>query len=147
MISSRKIEDLHPQVAAMCKEFLARCKAANIDVLVTCTYRDNEAQAALFEQGRTKPGARVTNARPGQSYHNWRLAFDVVPVRNGKLVWGTSGADGALWEQVGQIGESVGLEWAGRWTAFKELPHFQCKGLMELSDFQADGMPIGNPVA
>lgn len=137
MINSRKIEDLHPKVAAMCREFLERCDAADIDVLITSTYRDNESQAALFAQGRTKPGTRVTNARPGHSYHNWRVAFDVVPMRNGKPVWGTSGQDAKLWEQVGRIGEEVGLEWAGRWQSFKEFPHFQYTGGMMLADFQA----------
>ncbi len=137
MINSRKIEDLHPKVAAMCREFLERCEAADIDVLITSTYRDNESQAALFAQGRTKPGHRVTNARPGHSYHNWRVAFDVVPMRNGKPVWGTSGQDAKLWEQVGRIGEEVGLEWAGRWQSFKEFPHFQYTGGMMLADFQA----------
>jgi len=146
MINSRKIEDLHPQVAAMCRDFLARCNAAGIDVLITSTYRDNESQAALFAQGRTKPGPRVTNARPGRSFHNWRVAFDVVPLRNGKPVWGTSGEDGVMWQQVGKIGESVGLEWAGRWKTFREFPHFQFTGGLTLADFQA-GRTLGSAVA
>ncbi len=146
MINSRKIEDLHPHVAAKCRELLERCTDAGIDVLITSTYRDSDSQAALFAQGRTKPGPRVTNARPGHSYHNWRVAFDVVPMRNGKPVWGTSGEDGKLWEAVGQIGESIGLEWAGRWATFREFPHFQFTGGLTLADFQA-GKHINEGVA
>lgn len=137
MINSRKIEDLHPKVAAMCRDFLARCQAEGIDVLVTSTYRDHDSQAALYAQGRTAPGKVVTNARPGQSWHNWRVAFDVVPMRAGKPVWGTSGEDGKLWQRVGAIGEAVGLEWAGRWVKFRELAHFQYTGGLKLADFQA----------
>ena len=137
MINSRKVEDLHPKVAALCRKFLDLCDEAGIDVMLTSTYRDNESQAELYAQGRTKPGNKVTNAKPGQSFHNWRVAFDVVPLRNGKAVWGTSGEDGKLWQLLGEIGESIGLEWAGRWVSFKEYPHFQFTGGMKLADFQA----------
>lgn len=131
-MSSRKLTDLHPQMQPMVTRFLANARAAGIDLLVTCTYRSNEEQAALYAIGRTKPGRIVTNAKPGRSTHNntlngkpAALAVDVVPLRGGKPVWGTAGADGALWRQVGELGEKVGLEWAGRWTTFREYPHFQ----------------------
>lgn len=137
MINSRKVEDLHPQVAALCQALVQRCDDAGIDLLITSTYRDLEAQAALYAQGRTTPGPRVTNAQAGKSFHNWRVAFDLVPLRLGKPVWGTEGKDGALWQQIGQIGEALGLEWAGRWQRFKEYPHFQYTGGLTLADFQA----------
>lgn len=146
MINSRKIEDLHPLVAAKCRDFLAACTAAHIDVLITSTYRDSHSQAELYARGRTKPGTRVTNARPGESYHNWRVAFDVVPLRAGKPVWGVGGQDAILWERVGKIGESVGLEWAGRWTRFREFAHFQFTGGLRIADFQ-DGKHINKGVA
>lgn len=137
MINSRKLEDLHPKVKKMVEEFIKKCDENGIDLLVTSTYRDHESQNALYAQGRTAPGKKVTNAKGGQSWHNWRVAVDVVPLRNGKPVWGTSGADWELWEAVGNIGESVGLEWAGRWKTFKEYAHFQYTGGLTLADFQA----------
>jgi peptidoglycan L-alanyl-D-glutamate endopeptidase CwlK len=137
MINSRKIDDLHPKVAIMCKKFIAECDKQDIDILITSTYRDGESQTALYAQGRTKPGRIVTNAKAGQSWHNWKCAFDVVPLRNGKPVWGTMGKDLELWNKVGAIGESVGLEWAGRWKRFREFPHFQFTGGLTLADFQA----------
>ena len=138
MINSRDLEDLHPKVAAMAKELITRCQAEGIDLLVTSTYRDAEAQASLYAQGRTKPGKIVTNAKPGESFHNWWVAFDVVPLRHGKPVWNTTGSDGELWEQVGILGESVGLEWAGRWRKFREMPHFQFTGGLTLAEFEAE---------
>lgn len=137
MINSRDLSELTPDTRRKAQGFLAACKAAGIDLLVTSTYRDAESQAALYAQGRTAPGKIVTNAKPGQSWHNWRCALDVVPLRNGKPVWGTSGEDGKLWEQVGKLGEAAGLEWAGRWKSFKELAHFQNAQGLTLAQLQA----------
>ena len=111
------------------EKFLTRCKAAGLFVLVTCTARSAKDQAGLYAQGRTTPGAVVTWAKPGESLHETGRAFDVVPLRNGKPVWGTTGADLALWQQVGALGIACGLEWAGRWPAKRrEFPHFQFTG-------------------
>ena len=133
MVNSRNINDLHTKVTAMASEFINRCKAEGIDVLITSTYRDAESQNELYAQGRTKPGKKVTNAKAGQSYHNWRVAFDFVPVVNGKAQWN----DAELFTKCGEIAEGVGLEWAGRWVKFKELAHCQYTGGLSLKDFQA----------
>lgn len=150
MINSRNINDLLPQVAKKCFDFLTKCKEAGYDVRVTSTYRDFESQAELYAQGRTKPGKIVTKAKPGDSFHNWRVAFDVVPFRNGKPVWGTKGDgidldpsddhidDLELWQRIGAIGKSVGLEWAGDWVRFKEFPHFQYTQGKSLQDFKSN---------
>jgi peptidoglycan L-alanyl-D-glutamate endopeptidase CwlK len=137
MLNSRKIEDLLPKVAKMCEAFLAKCKVAGIDVLVTSTFRDYESQQALYNQGRTTPGKKVTNAPAGYSWHNFRCAFDVVPLRNGKPVWGTTGADLKLWKAIGAIGESVGLEWGGNWEGFLDYPHFQYDSGLTLAELRA----------
>lgn len=133
MVNSRSMTDLNPKVAAMCSEFINRCKAQGIDVIITSTYRDGASQDALYAQGRTTAGKKVTNARAGQSYHNWRVAFDFVPIVNGKAVWN----DDALWTKCGEIAEGIGLEWAGRWVKFKEMAHCQYTGGLSLADFQA----------
>ena len=143
MINSRSISELHPACKIRAEKLIELAKQNGIDLLVTSTYRDLESQAALFAQGRTKPGKIVTNARPGQSWHNWRCAFDVVPIRNGKPVWGTTGPDGDLWRKIGELGESVGLEWAGRWTGkLREFAHFQYTGGLTLADLQSGKVPL-----
>lgn len=133
MINSRSLSDLNPKVAAMCSEFINRCKAEGIDVIITSTYRDAESQNKLYAQGRTEPGRKVTNAKAGQSYHNWRVAFDFCPIVNGKCQWN----DAALFIRCGEIAEGVGLEWAGRWKKFNEMAHCQYTGGLSLADFQA----------
>lgn len=136
MINSRDINDLHPKVKEMAEAMLALCKDNGIDIILTSTYRDIESQNTLYAQGRTSPGKKVTNAKGGQSMHNWRVAFDVVPIVNGKAVWN----DDNLWNRVGEIGESVGLEWGGRWSKFIDKPHLQFTQGLTLADFNAGKM-------
>ena len=133
MINSRSLDDLHPKVKPLCVAFIEKCKALGIDVLITSTYRDAESQNALYAQGRTLPGKKVTNASAGKSYHNYKVAFDFAPIVNGKVMWD----DAALFTRCGEIAESVGLEWAGRWIKFKELAHCQYTNGLKLVDFQA----------
>lgn len=133
MINSRDIEDLHPYVAKLCRAFIDKCRASGIDVLITSTYRDDASQNALYAQGRTVPGPKVTNAKAGQSWHNWRCAFDFVPIVAGKAQW----QDTKAFTRCGEIAESLGLEWAGRWKSFPELAHCQYTGGLTLADFQA----------
>jgi len=137
MINSRNLNDLNQHVAELASQFIEKCKAQGIDVIITSTYRDNESQNALYAQGRTAPGAIVTNAKAGQSYHNYRLAFDFCPIVNGKAAWN----DTATFQRCGEIGESIGLEWAGRWKSFKELAHLQATGGLRLVDLQAGKLP------
>lgn len=133
MLNSRSLDDLIPPAKERVERFLSLCKDNDIDLLVTSTYRDNESQQALYEQGRTTAGKVVTNAKAGDSWHNWRCAVDVVPMVNGKPNW-----DGLhpVWDQIGKLGEQAGLEWAGRWRTFKELAHFQYTGGLTLTDLK-----------
>lgn len=134
MINSRNIDDLLPPVQQRVKAMIDTCKAEGIDLLITSTYRDNASQEALYAQGRTAPGRVVTNARAGQSFHNYRCAVDVVPIRNGKAIWD---AKDPVWQRIGAIGKAAGLEWAGDWKRFKEFPHFQYTGGLTLAQLQA----------
>lgn len=117
---SRKLEDLHPIVATKAKQFIELAEAEGIEILVTSTLRTFEEQAELFAIGRTKPGKKVTNAKPGESWHNFGLAFDVVPLVNGKAIW-----DSPFWGRIGTLGKQVGLRWGGDFRTFKDKPHFE----------------------
>jgi peptidoglycan L-alanyl-D-glutamate endopeptidase CwlK len=99
------------------------------------TLRTFAEQDALFAQGRSKPGKVVTNAKGGQSYHNYGLAIDIVLIldkdKNGTFEtasWDVkSDFDGdkkADWMEVVQIFKRYGFEWGGDWK-FLDLPHFQ----------------------
>ncbi len=138
-MASRSLNDLHPIVRAKAQAHLVVAQSAGIQLLVTCTYRSNEEQNQLYAKGRTAPGPRVTNARAGQSSHNFRLGYDVVPMVNGQPVWDTGGANGVLWRRVGELGKAQGLEWGGDWRSFKDMPHFQYLGGHPLSYFANGG--------
>lgn len=133
MINSRNILDLEPEVQELCYKFIAECAKNGIDVIITSTYRDNESQAALYAQGRTTPGRKVTNAKPGNSFHNHRVAFDFCPIVAGKAAWN----DGNLFIHCGRIAKEIGLDWAGDWKTFKEMAHCQYTGGLTLADFKA----------
>lgn len=143
MINSRKLDDLHPKVKTLCQNFITACDEAGIDVIITSTYRDFESQTALYAIGRTVKGANitaskpmgsiVTNAKAGQSFHNYKVAFDFAPIVNGKAMW----KDTALFTKCGVIAEKCGLEWAGRWKGkMLEMAHCQYTGGLTLQDFQ-----------
>ena len=139
MINSRKIEDLCDPARERVQQFLDSCKALGIDVILTSTYRDYESQNALYAQGRTAPGKIVTNAKGGESWHNFRCAVDVCPIVNGKRDW-----DGShpVWQELGHQGRLAGLEWAGEWKgSLRESAHFQYTGGLTLAQLR-DGAVI-----
>ena len=133
MINSRSLNDLLPEAKKRVEKFLAAAKAQGIDLLVTSTYRDNTSQDALYAQGRTTPGKIVTNAKAGESFHNYRCAVDVVPIVAGKPRWNVKDE---VWQKVGSLGKAAGLEWAGDWKRFREYPHFQYTGGLTLAQLQ-----------
>lgn len=137
-MASRKLEDLHPDLLPLAKMFLTKCKANDLSVIVTCTYRSNEEQNTLYAQGRRTPGPIVTKAFGGQSEHNFMIdgkpaakAFDIAVLSNGKLVWDAHAPGWQLVEKIWYSGirdEKFFLDWYGKPTAqFRELPHFCLK--------------------
>lgn len=100
-------------------------------IRMTEGYRSRERQAQLYAQGRTTPGQVVTKAKPGESLHNYGVAFDIVFRKEGY------GASQALWQTVGSLGRKHGLEWGGDWTGFKDMPHFQIMQGYTLADFKS----------
>jgi peptidoglycan L-alanyl-D-glutamate endopeptidase CwlK len=140
-MSSRRLSDLNPKVQILAEGWLRECRDLNLDILVTCTLRTNADQDRLYQQGRTNPGSIVTYARAGQSYHNYGLALDFVPLVEGKPTWKTSGRDLELWTLAGELAEEHGFEWAGRWTRFREYPHIQVTFGLTITDLQRGVRP------
>lgn len=135
---SRKLEDLIPILAIKVMELSKNAKDKGINILITDTWRSFAEQQAIYDQGRTKPGNIVTWAKPGESYHNYGLAFDFVPMSSsGKPDWNATDK----FHIVGELGEDILLEWGGRWIK-KDMPHFQMSfgfKLVELIQFYQEG--------
>ena len=128
-MTSRRLEDLHPVVVEKATQLLRAAEAEGVELLVTSTLRTFEEQEQLYDIGRTKPGRKVTNARAGRSWHNFGLAFDVVPLVNGKPIWNTP-----LWDRIGQLGQNLGLVWGGTFKSIKDRPHFEYHPDLTLSE-------------
>jgi peptidoglycan L-alanyl-D-glutamate endopeptidase CwlK len=134
-VSARRLATVHPLLSERGIRLLGQCAADGLALMVTQGLRSMAAQDALFAQGRTAPGRIVTNARAGQSYHNFGLAFDVLVLdAMGKADWDTANPG---WRLAGQVGKSLGLEWGGDWASFQDLPHFQLTGGLSLERCRA----------
>lgn len=131
MIDSRDINLLHPTLKRGAEELSKRLLELGYPLGISSTYRDNEAQDALYAQGRTTSGSIVTNAKGGQSIHNYKLAFDVF-----KNISGEAYSDATFFETAGKIWTEMGGEWGGSWTSFPDKPHMQFTGGLTLSQLQ-----------
>jgi hypothetical protein len=133
---SRNPAWLAPDVRAAWEAHLSAAAMAGISVATTFTRRTDEEQWALWLQGRreleevndarlaaglpaisrAENARKVTNCdgKTTRSKHQDGLAYDL----------GIMGAKGSLdWNppretlvRLGELGESVGLEWGGRWA-------------------------------
>lgn len=122
---------LKPIVKNKAEQLLAECTNRGLPFIFTCTYRSAIEQDALYKQGRTKPGEIVTNAKGGQSLHQYGVAFDIVPIKSdGTINWNGD------FEARAEIARSLGLEWGGDWDGFVDLPHFEYLAGYTLQDFQ-----------
>ena len=123
--SSRNVADLHPELARrwlLASQAYNAAHAGGPQVFLTQTYRSPADQAADYARGRTAPGKVVTNAKPGQSLHNYypALAFDVAFKQGATVNW-----DVALFAAFAAIAKSYGLAWGGDWQSFHDNPHFE----------------------
>lgn len=89
----------------------------DLPAIITSGRRTSAEQAALYAQGRTRPGPIVTNAR--FSDHQIGLAFDIDMLgEHPELVPGT------IWNLAGAWGEYLGLAWGGRFRTISDQRHF-----------------------
>lgn len=155
---SRSLNDLNESLRETVQWLLLDAEWVELDILIYCTYRSPTEQARAYRNGRSIHEIRkkadeltleygrpdlaellmsvgpqfgqliITHAGPGQSTHQYRAAFDAVPMRDGKPVWNNQTKDDMeLWQRYGDTLERFDLEWSGRWTTFKEMPHAQQK--------------------
>lgn len=128
-------DTLEPKTRALYADFLRACAIAGLHVRGTQFRRTMDEQAHLYSKGRThvngewvKVGSTVTDAKPGESAHNYGMAFDVCFDAKTLEECYPPKSD-VRWLQVGEIGENLGLSWGGprgehdRFTW--DRPHFE----------------------
>jgi len=123
------IDKLHPEIRDDVEEMLKNLTKDGINVEITFSYRSYEDQNELYNKGRDEKGnvidksKVVTNAKGGQSNHNFGLAFDVeVYDSDGKKTWDKNSD---VWKKVIAEGKKQGFDAGAEWEDFPDLPHFE----------------------
>lgn len=115
---SRRLNDLAPQFKTIAFELLARCAEAGIPVMIINTLRTQAEHEANLANGVSWTT---------HSLHLDGLAIDICPYYQytlhgpSKLTWDASDP---AWTTIGEIGESLGLRWGGRWKQ-RDMSHFE----------------------
>jgi len=138
-ITLDRIQLLHPKVRKDVEDIYKEiCDALKGNAICRFAYtlRTFVEQDALYAKGRNgSKEAKVTNARGGESYHNYGLAVDIVLLvdkdKNGSFEsasWETNvdfDGDGVSdWMEVVNIFKKYGWAWGGDWK-FVDKPHFE----------------------
>jgi peptidoglycan L-alanyl-D-glutamate endopeptidase CwlK len=128
--SEAQLATVMPSLAVKVRAAAAVLEVAGTHLLVVSGLRTAAQQDALYAQGRNQPGHVVTNARAGQSMHNYGLAVDVVPYLSGgggALNWTVSTPQ---FQAMVAAMKAQGLAWGGDWKGnLADYDHFQMSGL------------------
>jgi peptidoglycan L-alanyl-D-glutamate endopeptidase CwlK len=104
--SRERILTLNPAIQQMTINFIVEMQAHGMNLRISQAFRTNEEQDRLYNRsrnGNTEPWA--TDARGGESYHNYGMAIDVVEIINKETNWQFNKA----W--VADIAMQYGFEW------------------------------------
>jgi RHS repeat-associated protein len=133
------LDSLDPYVANLAAQHLSEMTEEGLDVRLTQGFRTYEVQNGYYAHGRTLPGDIVTNARGGESLHNFGLAYDVGVFDKGQ--YANRGRD-PRYSRAGVLGEGVSdgigaerLSWGGRWGK-PDTPHFEFDGGLPLAEIR-----------
>ena len=120
---------LAPKVQILARKFMKICKNAGLDVRILSGTRTYAEQDALYRKGRygsTEP--RVTNARGGQSNHNFGIAWDIGVFQGGKYITTLKPYKDIALLVKPQLPE---LAWGGDWKSFPDYPHYEHKATVD----------------
>lgn len=120
--SEKVIASLLPEVQSYARALVHKAADAGVTIKIISGLRTYQEQDALYAQGRTTPGDKVTNAKGGQSNHNFGIAFDIGVFEGNKYL-----SDSPKYKTVGILGVDLGLEWGGNWKTITDQPHFQLR--------------------
>lgn len=122
-MTCRDINELTAVAQAACRLFLNECKKSGLNIFITETYRSQERQNELYEQGRTKlwdsNGKRLKIVTwTKNSRHTSRRAWDIAC--KGKDLYNMS-----TLRKCGEIATKLGITWGGTWKSSPDYPHFE----------------------
>lgn len=114
----RDRSQLSVQAQKACALFLEECKKQGLNVLITETYRSQERQNWLYEQGRSREGKVVTWTK--NSRYTSRRAWDIC-----KNVKGQEYSDKTFFKKCAEVAALLGITWGGEWKNSPDTPHFE----------------------
>lgn len=119
--SERNIRTLHLEAQKAARIFLTGFVNVPYSVRIISGNRTYAEQDMIYAQGRTRPGRIVTNARGGQSNHNFAIAWDIGIFVDGKYL-----PESPLYKDAAPIAliATTGVEWGGHWSK-PDRPHYQ----------------------
>lgn len=118
------LEKLHPairQSAIDAYNEAVQATPEGVHPVIDQTNRSFAESDILYQKGRTTPGPKVSNAKAGESLHNYDLALDFHLVVNGVDKWEVD----HNWMIVVNVFKKHGFEWGGDWHSFQDYPHLQ----------------------
>ena len=122
-----RIAQAHPKIREELKQYYIECNnklPKGVRLRFAYVYRSIAEQNVLYNQ---RP--KVTNAKGGQSIHNYGLAFDYVIMldkdNNGTFETIEWDLKSPYHKVVVDYFKSKGYEWGGSWRSFPDYPHFQ----------------------
>lgn len=113
------------QIAARKAIIAAKGLGGGLTVQILSGTRTYAEQTAIYAQGRTKPGSVVTNAKAGQSNHNFGIAFDIGIFKGKTYYTGKNDAENKAYLDASKLIKPVGLLWGGDWRSSKDYPHYE----------------------
>ena len=133
--TEKKLKTLDRKFAPLASALLQAGYAVGLNPQISDGYRTPEEQDALYAIGRTKKGKIVTNAKAGQSSHNYGVAIDIFfLLEDGSASWSIP-LYRRLWKAAQVVGlQEKGLTWSGDWKTFKEMAHFELSNWKELKN-------------
>ncbi len=131
-VTDKQLKSLHPAIRMIARDFIIEANTNySGDFIRICQgYRTYQEQDNLYAKGRTTDGSTVTNAKGGESIHNFGLAFDIVGIKNGKIDYNLD------WSSLSTLAKNKGFKWGGDWTSFKDKPHFENTFGYSIEDLQ-----------
>lgn len=129
-VSESNIITLIPKAQIEARKFLKIAADKNLDIRILSGTRTYDEQNSLYQHGRNgNKQPIVTNARGGQSNHNFGIAWDIgVFDAHGNYI-SQDGPYKAFAELV--LPTMNTIEWGGNWVSFKDYPHYQLKPVSE----------------
>jgi len=144
--TEKNLATLDPKAQAQMRSFVAYAKDIADDFLdceavVISGHRTWKEQDALYTQGRTKPGQIVTDAKGGQSNHNFGIAIDLGIFRKGDYLDDNKAKPdkellNRIYKHLAKKAEAFGLEAGYNWKK-KDMPHFEVKTGLTLAQKRA----------